>query len=172
MEFRVLVPIDDDEERAVAQARTAASLPGADRDIEVTLLHVDDDTSEDEQRSIRLLGSGKRAIEELDDHGVSVEPLVRSGDPAAGILDAAEDIGADLIIVGGRKRSPLGSALFGSVSQAVVRDADRPVTITGDSPPAEPTHICRSCGKRYYSAVVGEIGTCRSCGGTHVEIVH
>lgn len=49
------------------------------------------------------------------------------GDPAAEILDYSEAVSADYIVVSGRKRSPTGKALFGSVVQSILLDADRPV---------------------------------------------
>jgi nucleotide-binding universal stress UspA family protein len=67
----------------------------------------------------------------LDDAGVAVDRLSRFGDPATEILAAAEDVGADCIVLGGRKRSPGESLVFGSVSQAVLLESDRPVMITG-----------------------------------------
>jgi len=41
----------------------------------------------------------------------------------------AEEINADSILLGVRKRSPVGKAIFGSVSQQVIIDTDRPVII-------------------------------------------
>lgn len=49
-------------------------------------------------------------------------------DPGSGVVAAAEQVGADLIIVGGRKRSPTGKAVFGSTAQQVMLNADCPVT--------------------------------------------
>lgn len=46
----------------------------------------------------------------------------RIGDPADEILDLAEEIGADMIIVGSHNRTTLGRFLLGSVSESV---ADR-----------------------------------------------
>ncbi len=54
-----------------------------------------------------------------------------SGDPATEIVSYAGEIEADLISLAGRKRSPAGKAIFGSVSQAVFLNADRPVLLTG-----------------------------------------
>lgn len=55
------------------------------------------------------------------------EPVGRVGDPAAEILDRAADVDARYVVIGGRSRSPVGKALFGSVTQSVLLDADRPV---------------------------------------------
>jgi nucleotide-binding universal stress UspA family protein len=44
------------------------------------------------------------------------------------VVDIAEGYEADMIIVGGRKRSPAGKAVFGSVAQAVMLSAPGPVT--------------------------------------------
>lgn len=52
----------------------------------------------------------------------------RVGDPAQEILEEAERQKARHIVVGGQKRSPVGKAVFGSVAQTVILNADRPVT--------------------------------------------
>lgn len=49
------------------------------------------------------------------------------GDPADQILALADSIDARFVVLGGRKRSPTGKALFGSVTQSVILSADRPV---------------------------------------------
>jgi nucleotide-binding universal stress UspA family protein len=64
---------------------------------------------------------------------VSVEGAI--GDPAEKLLDGAAERDARYLVVGGRRRSPVGKALFGSVTQSVLLDADRPVVTvrTGQS---------------------------------------
>lgn len=49
------------------------------------------------------------------------------GDAADEIVRYSEDQDARYIVISGRKRSPVGKALFGSVTQTVLLDADRPV---------------------------------------------
>lgn len=51
-------------------------------------------------------------------------------DTATGVVSVADEIGADRILVGGRKRSPTGKVVFGSVSQQVLLMANCPVTYT------------------------------------------
>ncbi len=50
-------------------------------------------------------------------------------DPAATICSEALRLGVDLIVVGARDRTTAERLFLGSVSEAVVRDAGRPVTV-------------------------------------------
>ncbi|HEU5323473.1 MAG TPA: universal stress protein [Methylomirabilota bacterium] len=59
--------------------------------------------------------------------GVDVTTEVRYGRPAVEILDAARATGADLIAMSTHGRSGLGRLLFGSVAEAVLRQAEVPV---------------------------------------------
>lgn len=59
--------------------------------------------------------------------GGNIEQCVRSGDPATEINRAAEELGADLIVVGTHGRTGLGHLLMGSVAESVLREADVPV---------------------------------------------
>lgn len=131
--YHVLVPIDADEDRAVAQARAVQNLPGSQGDLKVTLLHILEDAEGPTSTTPDQVPSGRAAIETFREAGLSVDQMARGGDPAEEIVQIAREVGADAIVLGGRKRSPLGSLLFGSVTQAVILDADRPVMVTGDT---------------------------------------
>ena len=194
--YSVLVPFDADEERAVAQGEMILRLPDVADSVEVTLLHVVEEsgglsiggvesggdvvtgtgtTAEVEAQAgpgdILEIPAGERLHGMLDDAGVTVRTERRTGDPAEGILAVAKEIAADQIVLGGRKRSPLGTLLFGSVTQAVILDAHRPVTVAGADIKEEPSHRCQNCGESYYSNPERDIAQCRRCGGTHVERV-
>lgn len=170
--YNVLMPIDSDEDRAMGQAEAVLELPGAGDEVAVTLLHVFDDDSRADNTSPAQITAGRQVQDRLHDDGIVVETMSTSGDPPTAILNAAEESDADQIVLGGRKRSPLGSLIFGSVSQAVMLDATIPVTITGGlADQNHPTHRCPSCGEEYYSEPGVEITTCRNCGGSKVEAV-
>lgn len=70
------------------------------------------------------------AAEEADDLDVPFEAVGRMGDAAEVIVNHATDQNARYIVVSGRKRSPAGKAIFGSVTQSVLLKADRPVVST------------------------------------------
>lgn len=64
-----------------------------------------------------------------------VETIGRIGSPAQKILSAfrSQDIGASYLVIGGRKRSPVGKAIMGSTTQEVILNASKPVvTVMGD----------------------------------------
>ena len=56
-----------------------------------------------------------------------VSAVGRVGDPTDEILSAIETIEPRYFVLGGKNRSPTGKALFGSVTQSVILNADRPV---------------------------------------------
>jgi nucleotide-binding universal stress UspA family protein len=168
--YTVLIAVDTSEMRAVAQTETAAKLPDAADSVVVHILHVVDDPERANEAGALEEPAVETAHERLTEAGVRTHVLGRAGDPATEILQAAEEVHPDLILLGGRKRSALGSALFGSVSQEVIQETGRPVVVTGGLDQQEtPTHRCQSCGEEYASNPDVEIGVCRSCGGTKVE---
>jgi nucleotide-binding universal stress UspA family protein len=87
----------------------------------------------------------REARDRFTDAGVAVEVHGALGDRADAIVREADRLGVDLVVVGGRKRSPTGKAVFGSVAQRVMLEADTPVTFVkeGDAKqkaaPAAPT---------------------------------
>jgi nucleotide-binding universal stress UspA family protein len=61
--------------------------------------------------------------------GFPVETCLREGTPAEEVLHAADDVGADLIVMGSHGRTGLGRLLMGSVAEAVMRRAGCPVLL-------------------------------------------
>ncbi len=119
----VLLAVDENEHRARRQAREIADLGIAA--VSVTVLHVFTDNTEG--ASVSQFGPARRAREVLSEAGIEVDLAETSGDPGDQVLDQAEATDADLISVAGRKRSPAGKAVFGSVSQEVMLNGDVPV---------------------------------------------
>lgn len=64
----------------------------------------------------------------LAEAGVETEIRGAVGDHGETIVDLAKAEAADRVIVGGRKRSPAGKAVFGSTAQTVMLNAPCPVT--------------------------------------------
>lgn len=52
---------------------------------------------------------------------------VREGDPGENVVQLAGDLGADMIVIGLRRRSATGKLLFGSNAQRILFDAPCPV---------------------------------------------
>lgn len=127
--YNVLLAVDSDEHRAITQANAIADLPNAAEDVHVTILH--SFTDNPSGASVGQVASVRRAEEILTEAGIDTDEYEESGNPVAAIMEVADEFDADVICVGGRKRSPAGKALFGSVAQDVILSADRPVLVTG-----------------------------------------
>ncbi len=62
-----------------------------------------------------------------EDVDYDVRQLVRGFEPAEDLLSIAEANGADLIVIGLRRRSPVGKLILGSNAQRILLDAKCPV---------------------------------------------
>ncbi len=144
--YHVLVPIDDDETRVRSQAEAVLGLAAA-TDVRAEVLHVYEeiDTPADEAGSStieeinrnldRIQGLPDTAdllVELLREAGVETAVHDGTGDPEEAIHAVATEFDVDAIVLGARRRSPVGKAIFGSVTQAVILETDRPVMV---SPP-------------------------------------
>jgi nucleotide-binding universal stress UspA family protein len=67
------------------------------------------------------------ASEAITNTSVEANPIGLVGDPADEIVEYAHEQEARYVVVAGRKRSPVGKALFGSVVQSVLLSAECPV---------------------------------------------
>lgn len=135
--YRVLVPVDGNVDRALTQASYVTNLPAASEDVEAILLFVftgeGDEIPADLQqfKTADRVESVRRARERLEADDVDVLVRDDSGDTTQDILDEADEYDVDAIVLGGRKRSPAGKAIFGSVTQSVILNTNRPVVVTG-----------------------------------------
>ncbi len=145
LETVVVAVGSSDENRLVEIIDTATDLAGP-AGAAVKLIHVfereeydrirgqldiddDDEVSPDEiakrHVTIRKLG------EAMDDAGLSYSwhgRITDANEQGDEVVAAATDLGADLLVVGGRRRSPTGKAVFGSTAQDVMLNAPCPVT--------------------------------------------
>ena len=62
---------------------------------------------------------------ELDEAGVEheVRQLVRGMEPSEDLIAVAEEVGATLIVIGLRRRTPVGKLILGSNAQRILLDA-------------------------------------------------
>lgn len=142
--YTALVPVDESETRARRAANVVTSLPGESEELNVVVLSVSEkkqqpwfteaeiNTTEGHPDQSAAPESVDVAYEILENHGVSVEKRYEYGDPPKRILAVAEEIVADVIVMCSRRQSPTGKALFGSVTQSVMLESQRPIVLLMD----------------------------------------
>ena len=81
-----------------------------------------DDAIESEQQLDEVRATLQQAGVEHE-----VRQLVRGLDPADDLVNVANEVGADIIVIGLRRRSPVGKLILGSNAQRVLLDAPCPV---------------------------------------------
>lgn len=127
---QVVTAIDGSEPsmKAVGFAIELAEWKGA----ELTLVHVvpsdrvrDDEVYWDDADHEVLKQAGDLASE----HGVEARRVMCSGNPAEAIAKLADEVDADLVIMGSRGRGRVAGTLLGSVSRGVLDRAHRPVLV-------------------------------------------
>jgi nucleotide-binding universal stress UspA family protein len=72
----------------------------------------------------------ERVAEVLREISPQVDTIIRSGSPADEIVRTADEVGADLVVVGGRGKGAVGAILMGSVAYRVMNHAPCPVLVT------------------------------------------
>lgn len=80
----------------------------------------------------RRLSVVRGVADELEEAGVAFTVRGAVGEHAESIVEMAEGSGADLLVIGGRRRSPTGKVVFGSTAQQVLLDSPCPVTFVRD----------------------------------------
>lgn len=129
----------DDSERAESVLERAAAL-AADTGLELHVVHVGElgvPTSQggydpDRDRTLaknRARATARETAESID-AVAEFQPVGLLGDPAMELMEYSAEQDAAYIVVSARKRSPMGQALFGSVTQALLLYAEQPVVAT------------------------------------------
>lgn len=66
-------------------------------------------------------------VQTLDGTPDDVTYVGRVGEPVSEVLDVATDRDSTYLVIGGRKRTPVGKAVFGSATQSFLLNASTPV---------------------------------------------
>jgi nucleotide-binding universal stress UspA family protein len=113
--------------KALVQAVQEAKYRATD----LAVLHVVDSIDADRQEAYRLGVSDE--IEKVVGQDSTVAwqlHLATAGaDLAGALLKLVDTVDADLLVIGARRRSPVGKALLGSVAQTLVLEADLPILV-------------------------------------------
>lgn len=113
------------------QALVAAVQEARFRATDLAVIHVVESIDPDREEAYRL------GISDEIEKAVGPKPgvpwqlhLATAGPDLSGaLLRLVASVDADLLVIGARRRSPVGKALLGSVAQTVILEADIPVLV-------------------------------------------
>lgn len=138
----VLLLSDEPDEQLLSAANRHVS--GTDTSVVVCRLF-DEDQYQSELPQTARSGNELRSIDELEAEAEETAAAVAAsafdedvptiargvvGQIPEAILDVADEDDCDHVFITGRKRSPVGKAIFGDMAQHVLLEFDGPVTIT------------------------------------------
>lgn len=124
--YTILVSIHPEHHAVESQIRAITDLPHAE-EVRAILFHAFSDNPRG--LSVSQLGAVQRAQEAFKRAGIHTVLEESSGPAVFEILNTARRLDVSMICIGGRKRTRVGKALFGSVAQGVILGADRPVMV-------------------------------------------
>ncbi|MFB6235439.1 MAG: universal stress protein [Halopenitus sp.] len=121
-----LVPTNSVDSSAAACDYLSDRLDEGDSVVAVNSLVGGDETSAEAVRD------GKEALNVVDVRlsgiaSVDTHQFVRGNEPAEDVLKACEEFDPEELVISIRDRSPTGKAVFGSVSQQLLLNTERPV---------------------------------------------
>lgn len=140
---KIIVPIDGSP--SSLKAMKVGGIFAASHGSELILLHVvepvptfflEDDGLEEKRRAwgIRLLESAKKSY---DGPECTISEMIVTGKPYKAIVEAAEEILAEMIVIGAWGKHAEGSGLVGTNVQKIVRTARVPVVTVPEAPESE-----------------------------------
>ena len=109
-------------DRAVAEARL--------RNARLVVVHSrKGGHAEDEQDLLAYRDALEEIDRRLDEEGLEheVKQLIQGNTPTEDLRQVAREAGAEMIVIGIRRRSPVGKMILGSNAQEILLDADCPV---------------------------------------------
>jgi nucleotide-binding universal stress UspA family protein len=71
----------------------------------------------------------KSVIQDIGIHDYSIQGIVKEGDIAGTIIDTANELNCEMVILGSKGKSELGNYPIGSVANKVVQYAHKPVMV-------------------------------------------
>lgn len=132
--YHVVMGIASDDDQLGDKVDAVSELADAGASVRVTLVHVYDGDGAVED--VPAVADG---LELLGDAGIETsvhDP--RDESPRRGVVDAAADLDADVICIGGRQRSPAGKLQMKTGAQQIVLRAGCPVLVAGEVDSQEP----------------------------------
>lgn len=111
-------------------ALTAAEEEARRRRTSLVIVHSSRGGAEEDAEQVLAVRNALEAIEHRlagEDISVDIRDLALGREPVDDLLAVAGEVQADLIVIGLRRRSPVGKLILGSNSQHILLTADCPV---------------------------------------------
>lgn len=113
---------------ALREAATEAQYRGAD----LAVVHVTDSALDADNTEAYRLGVAdeiERVLGVDAPVGWKLHLRTAGGDVGEQVVALVDQLGADLLVIGARRRSPVGKAFLGSVAQTIILQANVPVLV-------------------------------------------